>query len=166
MALDTIHHLHEIAQRCLTGQPLEDNLARWLGGLLEGFLSHRFDSLEHAMGLTQDRGGVPWWLELAIRRRDAALRSLARDFFGDAPVSVQAKRVQVLAVRYAASSWRGDRLLDVVPARYLGTPHELLWQAFHSGARMPIGERQLRSILRPADPSAHANDLVPKGATP
>ncbi len=28
-----------------------------------------------------------------------------------------------------------------------GTPHGLLWEAFKSGAIMPIGERQLRNIF-------------------
>lgn len=149
MSLESVRYLHEIARRCRAGQPLEDDAARWLGGILEDFLARRADSLEDAMGLAQDRGGVPWWLELAIRQRDTALRVLARKFFSNVSVQVQAKTIWTLAVRYACSSWQADKILSAIPHRYVGTPREWLWQAFRSGARMPIGERQLRSILRP-----------------
>jgi hypothetical protein len=163
MMLSTVHLLHEIAQRCLTGQPLEPGSARWLGGLLDDFLAHRIDSLEDAMGLAGDRGGVPWWLELAIRERDAALRELAVRFLGKATVRVQARRVRMLAMRYAEASWQADKSLDAVPQRYIGTPNEWLWRAFHSGARMPIGDRQLRSILRPIRPKSNALNPFRKG---
>lgn len=154
MILSTICLLNEIAQQCLTGQPIEPGSARWLGGLLDDLLAHRVDSFEDAIGLAQDRGGVPWWLELAIRKRDSALRELAARFFGSATLQVQARRVHMMAIRYAGTSWQADKSLHAVPQRYIGTPNEWLWQAFHSGARMPIGERQLRSILRPIRPKS------------
>jgi hypothetical protein len=168
MILSTIHLLHEIAQRCLTGEPLEAGSARWLGGLLDDFLAHRVDSFEDAMGLAQDRGGMPWWLELAIRKRDAALRELAARFLGNATVRVQARRIEMLALRYAESCWQADRSLHSVPQRYVGTPNEWLWLAFHSGARMPIGERQLRSILPPMrpKPSSRPRDSHCSGQIP
>jgi hypothetical protein len=34
-----------------------------------------------------------------------------------------------------------------MPPAYAGTPKEFLWQAFQSGAPMPLGERQLRNIV-------------------
>jgi hypothetical protein len=34
-----------------------------------------------------------------------------------------------------------------MPEHYAGTPKELLWRAFSSGATMPIGERQIRNIV-------------------
>jgi hypothetical protein len=34
-----------------------------------------------------------------------------------------------------------------MPVDYAGTAHEQLWLAFKSGAAMPLGERQLRTIL-------------------
>jgi hypothetical protein len=164
MVLSTIHLLHEIAQRCLTGQPLEPGSARWLGVLLDDFLAHRVGSLEDAIGLAQDRGGVPWWLELAIRKRDAALRELAVRFLGKATAQVQARRVRMLAIRYAEVSWQADKSLHAVPERYVGTPNEWLWRAFHAGARMPIGERQLRSILRPIRPKSSSRDPLLRGS--
>ena len=72
----TIQQLHEIAKRCLSGMPLDDGLARWLGASLDRFLNHRARTIEDAMGLRFPRGGVPWWMEEAIRKRDAALREL------------------------------------------------------------------------------------------
>ena len=160
MLLSTVHLLHEIAQRCLAGQPLEPSSARWLGGLLDDFLAHRVGSLEDAMGLAGDRGGVPWWLELAMRKRDEALRELAVRFMGKATVRVQAIRIEMLALRYAEASWQADRSLHSVPQRYVGAPNEWLWRAFHSGARMPIGERQLRSILRPVRPKSSCRMVI------
>ena len=163
MVLSTIHLLHEIAQRCLTGEPLKPESARWLGGILDDFLEHRIDSLEDAMGLAQDRGGLPWWLELAIRKRDAALRELAIRFLGTATVRVKARRVRLMAVRYAEACWQADRSFNAVPQRYIGTPNEWLWRAFRSGARMPIGERQLRSILTPIPPKSSPQDSLLRG---
>ena len=145
--LGAIQYLGEIAQRCLKGQPLDEETARWLGRLLDDFLARGSRAFEEAQGLVQGRGGVPWWLEFAIRRRDAALRELARRFLGDLHLSAQAKSIRTLAIRYAASTWHTDKDLHEVPAPYIGTPQEWLWYAFHSGARMPTGERQLRSVL-------------------
>jgi len=49
--------------------------------------------------------------------------------------------------RYGGSAWRLDREHAAMPADYAGTPHAHLWRAFKSGAAMPLGERQLRTIL-------------------
>jgi hypothetical protein len=46
-----------------------------------------------------------------------------------------------------ASAWRIDRNYEDMPPAYAGTPKEFLWQAFQSGAPMPLGERQLRNIV-------------------
>ncbi|HJS33274.1 MAG TPA: hypothetical protein VJ924_14870 [Alphaproteobacteria bacterium] len=62
-------------------------------------------------------------------------------------ISARANHVRTLATRYAASAWRFDRDRDQMPPHYSGTPMEMLWRAFKSGAPMPIGERQLRNIL-------------------
>jgi hypothetical protein len=145
--LATIQHLREIAHRCLNGEPLKDDSARWLGTSLEQFLSQRAHTIEDAMGIRSARGGVPWWMEEAIRKRDRALRALAELHGANLTVSAQARRISALATRYAASAWRFDRRLKEPPLGYSGTPNELLWCAFNSGAPMPIGERQLRNIL-------------------
>ena len=59
----------------------------------------------------------------------------------------RAREIQTIADRYASSAWRHDRNHDEMPERHAGTPHGLLWEAFKSGAIMPIGERQLRNIF-------------------
>ena len=145
--LAKIRHLREIVQLCQKGEPLEGDLARWLGTTLDDFLNQRARTIEDAMGIRGPRGGVPWWMEEAIRKRDEALRALAKHHIPESSVCAQARRIHTLAVRYAASSWRFDQQLDAVPLRHRNTSSEYLWLAFKSGAPMPIGERQLRNIL-------------------
>lgn len=45
------------------------------------------------------------------------------------------------------AAWPMDRMLDRMPERYAGTPKEQLWRAFRSGAKMPVSERRLRTLL-------------------
>lgn len=143
----TVAKLREIQARCLGDQPLSDELARWLGVSLERFLERECQTLDEALGLSFPQGGVPWWREEAIRRRDAALRDLAAFICRDQCVAAKARLVNSLSVRYAASAWRFDREREVMPAHYEGTARACIWRAFKSGAVMPIGERRLRTIL-------------------
>ena len=145
--LSTINNLREIARRCQAGEALDDSLARWLGSSLEQFLVRRYRTIEDALGIRAPRGGIPWWLEEAMRQRDAALRNLADQMFGALSPTAQAKRIYTLAVRYCSSSWRHDSNSELMPLNYRGKSTEWLWRAFKSGAPMPIGERQLRHIL-------------------
>lgn len=145
--LSTIQNLREVARRCVTGLPLTEELAQWLGRSLGEYLSHRTPNIDEALGLRTARGGVPWWREEAMRMRDGLLRQLATRHFPDASTSKQAREIYVLALRYAASAWRSDRQHDDMPARYAGTAHEQLWGAFKTMAPMPVGERHLRTIL-------------------
>lgn len=142
-----IKNLREVARCCLAGEPLGDELSSWLGGSLQDFLERRSRNIEEALGLNAPQGGVPWWMEHAIRTRDAALRELAVGFHAERSVSRQAQEIRARALRYAASAWRFERKRPEMPARYRGTANEHLWRAFKSGAAMPIGERQLRNIL-------------------
>jgi hypothetical protein len=114
---------------------------------LQRFLARNCESMEEALGLKYSRGGVPWWLEEAIRKRDDALRRLAAEHFFEMTPAAKAKGVHCIAVRYAASGWRHDRDRAQPPCEYTGTMKEYLWAAFKSGAAMPIGERHLRNIL-------------------
>ena len=79
----TIENLREISRRCAAGQPLSEDLSRWLGTSLESFLDHRCRSVDDALGLRFPQGGVPWWREEAIRERDIALRGLAARFHAE-----------------------------------------------------------------------------------
>jgi len=142
-----IENLREIAQRCTRGEPLGEDLSRWLSRSLDDFLSHRSRTLDDALGLKWPKGGVPWWLEEAMRRRDAALRELAERFCASQSICAQARLIRTAAMRYAASCWPIDRGRPEMPTGYGGRIHEWLWRAFKSGAPMPIGERQLRHVL-------------------
>jgi hypothetical protein len=145
--LSAIRNLREIAQCCSEGRPLRDQLARWFSECLGEFLAHRVHTIEDALGLRSARGGVPWWREEAMRVRNARLQELGQYFYAGESISGQARQIYVAAMRYACSAWRFDRGRDVLPAAYEGTAKEFLWRAFKSGAPMPIGERQLRTIL-------------------
>jgi hypothetical protein len=145
--LTTIEQLRDISQRCRNREPLSAEQLSWLGQVLSDFLSQRCHSVDEAFGLRFARGGVPWWREEAMRKRDAALRELARRHFADLSVAAQASRIRTLAVRYAASAWLLDKGNGGMPESYVGTAKEWLWRAFASGAPMPIGERQLRHVL-------------------
>jgi len=144
MAID---NLREIARRCQLGESLPADLSVWLGTSLNEFLSHRQRSIDDALGIRRARGGVPWWMEEAMRRRDAALRELAGRHFASLSLSAQARAVHTLSIRYAATAWLFDRRAKTMPTEHGGKPRELLWRAFKSGAPMPIGERQLRHIM-------------------
>jgi len=145
--LASIDNMKTVAQLCRTQQPLPGPLANWLAASLQSFLDQRSDSLNDAFGLRNARGGVPWRTEAMIRSRDAALRRLAAQHFAELSLSAKAERIRQLSLRYAASSWRFDRERDEMPASYRGQMHEHLWQAFKSGASMPLGVRQLRTVL-------------------
>jgi len=127
--LAEITYLREVAQKCRSGAALEPKLASWLGSCLENYLNYRARDMDDAFSLRNGRGGVPWWMEEALHKRDAALRKLSEShFIGLSPTACARK------IRESSE-------------RYKGTPKQYLWKAFQSGAPMPIGERQLRAIL-------------------
>lgn len=143
----SIDNLRNIMGQCFDGKALDGDLAEWLGAAIDGYLTRQFQTLEEALGLIFPRGGVPWWREEAMRKRNAALRYHAETFLDNLTLGMRAQRIWTEAGRYAASTWRFDKDYNEMPLRYAGTPKECLWQAFKSGAPMPIGERQLRNIL-------------------
>ena len=145
--LKEINRLREITRCCRAGRPLSDDHATWLHQGLDRFLRHECPSIDDALGLKFARGGVPWWMEEAIRERDQALRELGRRFYANLSVAARARKLRFEALRYAASAWRFDRQRDDMPPRYRGTDKEGLWRAFRSGAAMPLSERQLRNIV-------------------
>jgi len=142
-----IRKLREIEHCCRAAAPLPPPLADWLAASLGKFLSRQCRSIEAAFELAMTPGGVPWWLEEAMRTRDAALRALAKAACPSLPITARARRVAALLARYDAGAWASDRARTDMPAEYAGTLHEAIWRAFKSGAAMPLGERQLRTIL-------------------
>lgn len=145
--MHSIQKLREISEQCLNGKPLDSDLSEWLGQSLQRFLAQSCRTVDEALGLKFAKGGVPWWREEAIRIRDAALRQLAEQFIDASSATDRARAVFNMTNRYASSTWRFDRERDEMPGDYAGTVNECLWLAFHSGATMPIGIRQLRNIL-------------------
>jgi len=143
----TIDRLRDVSSFCRQGAPLPPDLAGWLAAGIERFLGRQSRDLDGALGLIQAQGGIPWWREDAIRRCDAALRRLRECVCPAAGVTARARRIAELLHRYAGSTWRIDREHAAMPAHYAGTAQEQLWRAFKSGAAMPLGERQLRTIL-------------------
>ena len=145
--MNAIANLRLVAQCCREGQRLEGEVARWLSQGLETYLSHQAHSLHDALGLRMPKGGVPWWREEAIRKRDAALRQLAAACHDGLSVTAQAREIERAARRYAATAWRFDRERDAMPADYANKQQQWIWIAFKTGAPMPLGQRQLRQIL-------------------
>lgn len=142
-----IRKLREIELCCRAAAPLPPPLAQWLAASLGKFLNRQCRSIEAAFDLAMTPGGVPWWLEEAMRTRDAALRALAQAACPTLPITAKARRVAQLLARYDSGAWAHDRQRAAMPAEYVGTLQEPIWRAFKSGAAMPLGERQLRTIL-------------------
>jgi hypothetical protein len=145
--LQSINNMRTLAELCRAGEPLPGTLASWLASSLQSFLDQRSSSLNDAFGVRNARGGIPWRMEASIRVRDAALRSLSKAQLTELSISARAERIHQASVRYAASSWRFDREREEMPSTYRGTPQQFLWEAFKSGATMPLCPRQLRTIL-------------------
>lgn len=145
--IGNIQTLDAIRTHCSRGLPLPADLRVWLAEGLRRYLEHDCENLNEAFGLIQGRGGLPWWRERAIRERDAALRSLGREFLSDDAPGCKARAVARLSRRYASACWQRDQRSDDMPAHYRGTPNEHLWRAFKSGAKMPVTERHLRTLL-------------------
>jgi hypothetical protein len=142
-----VSSLREAARLLAIGEPLPEPLAIWLAGSFHAFLNRQGGDLEDALGLRWGRGGVPWWMDEAIRARDAALRHLADILVPTGSGSARARAVHLRTMRYAGTAWPRDRQLAEMPGAYLGQEREFLWRAFASGAAMPLGERRLRQIF-------------------
>jgi hypothetical protein len=147
VVLQNIETLQSIHTRCAANLPLTPDLRDWLAESLGRYLAHDCDNLNIAFGVIQGHGGVPWWREDAIRKRDAALRALSREHFNGMSVYGRAKAIAEISRRYETTCWPRDQLSEQMPDQYRGTQKEHLWQAFKSKAKMPVSERRLRTLL-------------------
>lgn len=147
MMMMPVNNLKEFVRCSRQGELPEQKLVEWLGDCLNAVLEQRASSFEEAFGLRNGRGGVPWWLEAAMRERNEALRRLAGQHFAELTRNQQGSEIARLALRYTTSAWRNDKDRDEMPPHYRGRPQQWLWQACKSGAPMPLSERQLRNIL-------------------
>ena len=142
-----ITRLREISRRCLAGEALDREQSAWLGSCLKAYFDRSSRTIGAAFDLVFPHGGVPWWREEAIRKRDAALRELAARFLDGHSPYAQARRIAGLVKRYAGTAWPRDRAKPRMPPYYRETPKAYIWIAFASGAAMPLSERYLRKIL-------------------
>lgn len=142
-----IQALNQLLKACAENQPIPDELRCWLARSLEGFLQNDCKTLNEAFGICQDHGGIPWWKERAIRLRDEALREMARIHFPEGTVTTRAKAIAQQSERYATTNWPRDRVLDDMPSGYADRPLHYIWLAFKSGAKMPVSQRHLRTLL-------------------
>ena len=147
-ALNSIARLRRLAAALEAG----DDDARWLAARLQQYLTdaERGLTVETALDLAPMPGQVAWWTEEATQVRDDALRQMAARFWPEHKPGAQAREIERLAVRYGATGWLRDRDRADMPARHVGTEAELLWRAYKSGAAMPIGNRQIQTILATA----------------
>ena len=145
--LGNIQALQAIHRHCTAAEPLTPDLQGWLAESLGRYLEHDCDNLNEAFGVVQGHGGVPWWREREIRQRDAALRALAHAHLDSLSVYARAKAMAEISERYETTCWPRDRKRSEMPEWYHGTPKEHLWRAFKSGAKMPVSERRLRTLL-------------------
>ncbi len=126
-----------------------DGDQRWLASRLRQYIADapRGLSMEMAFDLAPMPGEVSWWTQEAAQARDLAIWEMAVHFWPERKPGAQAREIERLALRYEVSAWRFDRERVDMPERYAGTKTEHLWQAFKSGAAMPLGWRQLVNIL-------------------
>jgi hypothetical protein len=153
---DPLDMLRRLRAGCAVRRPLDPALAGWLAASLDRYLARDADSLEAALGLASGHGGLSWRRREAIRERNEALRTLAAGHFAHLPPAERARALASAASRYGACAWRLDRQAKELPAAEALTRRGLLFRAFRSGAAMPLGERQIRNILR---------EKIPDGAT-
>jgi hypothetical protein len=149
--LGTIQSLRLAAEKFAAGQLPDPRLLHWLAASLQAYVDHRAPSLEEAMGIRRCKGGMPWWKEEAVRARNHALREICRMVAHDEPLAEQVRKVGHAINRYGVGRWRFDRHLEAIPQTYLGRVEEWLWHAYRSGAPLPLGVRQLRTILAVAE---------------
>lgn len=121
---------------------LAERVRLYLTGAADGV------SLDAAFGVARSAGALPWWRVAALAERDTALRALAASHYAGRPLARQANEIRSALLAYAASSWRFDRRETAPPARYLGTPHEIMFDVLKACDVVP-SVRQIRRILRP-----------------
>lgn len=158
--MHVIRSLVEIRSCCGDKRAIPPELQCWLADAIGKFLDKSCDDLDEAFGLRKERGGVPWWLERGITVRDRALRQLAEEFLTARGIGAQAKSISEMARRYESTCWPRDAALPDMPSHYAGTARQYLWQAFRSGARMPVSARHLRNVLQCAPSETSGGHLA------
>ena len=78
--------------------------------------------------------------------RDVIILELRRRFYGEHTDRAAAEAIAADAGRFLSTSWPRDRQADAMPARYIGTPRELLWRAMRLEIEFPAA-RHIRRIL-------------------
>ena len=141
-------------------EPLPPDLIFWLSDAFQAYLEGRCASLNDAFALKRHARAYA-----QLVTRNEALRALAGVHFSSYRLSRQATRISELSRRYGTGRWRHDQHFKAMPQAYRGTVDECLWLAFKSGAAMPLGPRQLRTILRKRSDPEHVPSLTRSAST-
>lgn len=131
----------------------DDGDQRWAGRIERWLRGDGSGSADELLGLQGEPGGPGWRTAAALDRRDAALRTAAREFDLSPP-----ELTERLA-RYAAGSWPRERHLAACPAWQMGKVEAHLWAALRERDRL-LGERQMRDILRRSAPDQNSAESI------
>lgn len=137
--------LRSIASALREGRPVSFKLVAWFSDAVAkyGAEAQNGVSLCGALGIAPRQAERPWWLDMALRQRDDALRAHARLIAAGQSTRAAALIIRSALLRYESTRWRLDRTL---PIEAIPQERRQLAYALKSGAKVP-GLRQLQSIL-------------------
>ena len=108
---DAFDSIERILTFCAQAQQsaVEPELIRWMAARWTDYVSNAEHGVtaDQAFHLKPARGCAPWWVVQARRKRDAAIRNLARPFAMES-ITKQAQRVLSIAHRYGDCRWQRD----------------------------------------------------------
>lgn len=148
---ETLAMLREAVRQAEEGE-VGDELHWFAARCLRRYLhARRFGcTFERAVGLEED-GGPPWWTAYAMQDRNAQIKALAGEHFGDLELTEQARAVAQAMNRYAVTGWRRDRARggpsetsDDLRRRLF----EVMRAAERTGRDVPSSDRQIRNLLK------------------
>jgi hypothetical protein len=102
-------------------------------------------ALERALGLTPDRGAVPWWHAEARQHRDRLLRRAQAVFCSGQSAAGAADTIAAAIARYEAGAWLRERALHDPPPARSGKMEELAFLVLKLGAAPSA--RRIRAVL-------------------
>ena len=140
-----MERLRRIAERGLTGEPLDPVDAEWLAEALEVYettapAGARFDE---TLKLTPGPGQQPWWSARRRAERDRLIRELAATY--SAPPWSRAQLVADELRRYQSAAWRHDKARGGPLTSDLR--RKLLFAVFQADDRPPTGTGRIYTII-------------------
>jgi hypothetical protein len=140
--LAAMERLRRIAERGLSGEPLDATDAEWLATGVKLYEQRVHDGrrFDEVLSLVSGPGQAPWWRAERQRERDRLIRELASGYEGSA--SARAVRLQGVLRRYQSTSWIRDRT-----TREPTTANRPLFDIFSLDGDPPTGIWQLSRII-------------------